>query len=143
MDIRAHLNSCPGTWSSNSPAPQAAVALLRSEAEIPLPESYLQFLCTTNGGEGDLGIEPGWISFWSAEEVLDLNRSYELDQLVPGFFGIGSNGGGDLIALDGRKGPPFPVVAVPFVPLGVEDAMIIAPDFDALISLLGVRIDAE
>jgi hypothetical protein len=116
---------------------------LRSRAEIPLPESYLQLLAVTNGGEGDLGVEPGWISFWSAEEVLDLNQSYELAQHVPGLFGIGSNGGGELIALDSREELPFPVVAIPFSPLDAEDAMVIAPNFDALVSFLGVSVDAD
>jgi hypothetical protein len=143
MEIKDGSISCPGIWRSEDPALRDAVEQLEREAEIPLPESYLRLLAATDGGEGDLGAEPGWISLWPAEEVLNLNRSYEVEQHATGLFGIGSNGGGELFALDTRKGEPFPIVSVPFIPLDVREARVVAPDFDVLLSLLGVSLDAE
>jgi hypothetical protein len=37
---------------------------------VSLPRGYLEQLAVSNAGEGDLGIEPGWIAFWPAEEVI-------------------------------------------------------------------------
>jgi SMI1/KNR4 family protein SUKH-1 len=91
----------------------------------------------SNGGEGDLGAEPGWIAFWPAEEVIALNDGYEVAQWLPGFFGIGSNGGGELIAFDTRGGEPYPVVMVPFDCMDVAEAVHIAASFESFRELIG------
>jgi hypothetical protein len=124
------------------PAPESDLSTLRQAAPFELPESYLAFLAISNGGEGDLAVDPGWISFWPANDVLALNSSYAVQELAPGLFGFASNGGGELIALDTLAGGAYPVVMVPFAPMQRELARALARDFDALLPLLGVNADA-
>lgn len=108
---------------------------------MALPDSYFDQLAASNGGEGDLGAAPGWICFWPAEEVIPFNEGYKVAELLPGFFGFASNGGGELIAFDMRGCDPFPVVMVPFIPMDACEAVQIAPSFDDLRRLVGMKAD--
>jgi len=54
-----------------------------------------------------------------------------------GFFGFGSNGGGELLAFDLRDGEPYPIVIVPLIPLDPNEAIQIARSFDELRELIG------
>ena len=124
-------------WTRQPPASSEVVATLA--ATLPaLPPDYLAWLALSNGGEGELGVEPGWFALWPAEEVAPLNAAYEIAALLPGFIGIGSNGGGELLAL----GPDHAVYMAPFVPMEVGAAMAIAPDFLAFADALGRPLDA-
>jgi len=102
-----------------------------------LPGSYLSFLAYSNGGEGPLAIEPAWFGIWPAEQFIDLNHSYKVDEWLPGFFGFGSSGGGELLAFDTRTPEPWKVVTVPFIPLDEEDAIVIAGSFEELVKAMG------
>src|SRR5687768_1836267 len=103
----------PDGWQRReSPASPEALRRLASAAPVALPLEYLDLLATSDGGEGELGVEPGWFQLWPAEEVLELNRGCRLPESLPGFFGFGSNGGGELLALDLRGGPPYKVARV-------------------------------
>jgi hypothetical protein len=92
---------------------------LRDGAGTVLPASYFEQLAVSNGGEGDLGVQPGWISFWPAEKVVSWNARYRVPEFLPGFFGFAS-GGGELLAFDVRRQEPFPIVMVPFIPMARE-----------------------
>ena len=124
-------------WRPVEPAPKGVVEALAVAASIPLPAAYLEFLRRCNGGEGDFAAQPLWISFWPAEQVLELNRGYEIDRYFPRFFGFASNGGGELLAFDTRDGEPYPVVMIPFIPLDVEESIVVAADFDDVLSRAG------
>ena len=128
-----------GTWRPAAPAGELALKTLRDQATVRLPTAYLQQLATSNGGEGDLGVDPGWIVFWPAEEVLSLNTTYSLPEFLPGFFGFGSNGGGELLAFDVRGEEPYPVAMVPFIPLDPREAVQIAGSFDEIRDSIGKR----
>lgn len=123
-------------WTPSQPAVPESVTRLQSMAGIPLPPAYLSYLRRAGGGEGDLGVEPGWIQFWPVEKVLELNRAYEVHQNLPGFFGFGSNGAGELLAFDMREAGDPPVVMVPFIPMSAEDAQLVATTFEELIRRL-------
>jgi hypothetical protein len=128
-----------GIWKLKSPAHARVLLALRNQAPVSLPTSYFEQLAISNGGEGDLGLEPGWIQFWPAESVLELNADYRISELLPGLCGFGSSGGGELLAFDARSGEPYPIVAVPFVPMELEDVVQIAESFDELRRQLGKR----
>lgn len=130
-----------GVWR---PAPRAqadVLAALRDRAGVVLPAGYLDQLADSNGGEGDLGVEPGWISLWPAEEVVAANARYRISELLPGFFGFASNGGGELFAFDTRGPEPFPVITVPFIPMDGREVRKIASSFDELRPLIGQAHD--
>ena len=126
-----------GIWRAAPPASASALARLRDEAPVSLPEAYFDQLASSNGGEGDLGVEPGWIAFWPAEEVLSSNAAYSLAEFLPGFFGFASSGGGELFAFDVRPQEPYPIVVVPFVPMEPGEAVRVARSFEELRGLIG------
>lgn len=82
--------------SSNSSAPAGVVAELRAGAPSRLPESYFSWIANLDGAEGPIDIGPGWGVFWTAGEVLKSNVDYGIAELMPGFFGSASSGGGEL-----------------------------------------------
>ncbi|MHC4400934.1 MAG: SMI1/KNR4 family protein [Planctomycetota bacterium] len=129
-----------GVWRPASPAPETALWQLVADAPVPLPDSYLDQLRTSNGGEGNLAVEPGWVVFWPAEEVIVNNREYQVSEYLPGFFAFGSNGGGELLAFDCRQAPPFSVVMVPFIPMEQKEAVQVAKNFNEFRQAIGCRI---
>ena len=124
-------------WERAEPASAQALELLKAAFEL-LPDAYLTLLSQTNGGEGALGVAPGWFQLWPAEQVPELNSAYHIPEFLPGWIGIGSNGGGELLALD----RPGRVQMIPFVPMDANDAVCIAEDIQALARQFGRRDDA-
>jgi hypothetical protein len=127
-----------GIWWPKEPAPRGAIETLRASAPIRLPRPYLRYLESSNGAEGDLGVQPGWIALWRAEDVLELNDGYKVQESLPGFFGFGSNGAGELFAFDVRGEMPYPIVMVPFIGMTLEDVVRIAASFDELVAQFGL-----
>lgn len=120
-------------------APGAAAQVLedlRREVPVTLPEELYAFYARSDGGEGELGGEPGWFSLWRAEDLLALNREYDIAAQYPGYFGFGSNGGGELLALEVSTGRCGRVAMVAFV--GGEP-LIIAESFLHFVDLIGRR----
>ena len=68
------IGSRGGVWRFAKPASDDAIAALRASAPVGIPSSYYNFLRITNGGEGDLGVDPGWFAPWPAEHVVQNNR---------------------------------------------------------------------
>ncbi|HEY1011971.1 MAG TPA: SMI1/KNR4 family protein, partial [Herpetosiphonaceae bacterium] len=114
-----------------------AIARLLDESGLPLPPAYLVTLRWSDGPTGELPSLPYRFQLWPAAQVMEQNAGYELARWVPGFFGIGSSGGGELIAFDTRQAPPWPVCAIPWIPLDEQDMLVIAPDFMAFLALTG------
>lgn len=133
------MNDLPNKahWYPQPPASSEAVEALRTQSGLDLPRAYLAFFEQSNGGDGDLGIAPGWLSLWSIEEVLGLNRDYEVQQWIPGFFGFGTNGGGELLAFDTRTPHPWKIYMIPFVPMDANDALLVAEDFASFAQAIG------
>ena len=128
-----------GIWRGKPPASEAAIHQLTIDSRIALPVSYLNQLRRSNGGEGDIGVEPGWIQFWKAEEVIENNLGYELGECLPGYFGFGSNGGGELLAMKVYDPGRFSIYMIPFIVISEKDAVRIARDFDVLVEAVGVK----
>ena len=68
---------------------------------IELPEEYINLLKIFNGGEGDVGEE--YLVLHKAEELNEINKDYEMAEFDTKIFIIGSNGSGELIAIDFRE----------------------------------------
>lgn len=92
-----------------------------------LPQSYIDFLRTHNGANGDLPIQPLYFQLWKIDELIQANQEYEIKQYLPNYFGIGGNGSGELIAinLENQK-----IVAIPFIIMEEKDAWLIAESFE-------------
>ena len=124
-------------WDRQKPAKPESIQKLVENSGKELPEDYLALLRYSDGGDGTLGIQPGWLQLWSSTDVLENNRDYEIEEYIPGFFGFGSSGGGELLAFDTRNGQPWKVVMIPFVPMSAELAIVIAKDFEEFIRAIG------
>lgn len=130
-------------WDAGSPASEAAIQALAEQSGLELPNEYLDFLRQSNGGCGPLRIEPGWLQLWPAEEVVAVNRDYEVALWLPGLFGFGSSGGGELLAFDTRFAKPWRVVMVPFCDLTEESVLPVADSFAALIRAIESSVRRE
>jgi hypothetical protein len=124
-------------WDAEAPARPGSIQSLAHDARKDLPEDYLALLRYSDGGEGSLGLECGWFLLWPSTEVLELNKGYEIEEHIPGFFGFGSNGGGELLAFDTRGDKPWKVVMIPFIPMSEKEAIVIAKDFEEFIKAIG------
>jgi hypothetical protein len=99
-----------------------------------LPDDYRSFLQTANGGEGFVGTNT-YVILWGADELVPMNREYEVEDYAPGLLIIGSDGGGEAYGFDTRN-PQWPVVQVPFVGMEWSEAIHIASSFRGFIEHL-------
>jgi hypothetical protein len=120
-------------FDAHPPASRDAVARCQSNLWFLLPADYVQFLAQMNGGEGFVG--ENYLMAWSVEDLIQHNKDYHVEQCTPGLFLFGSSGGGEAFAFDVRSTPPV-IVAVPFIVLNLEDAIVIAPSFTAFLQHL-------
>jgi hypothetical protein len=137
MTLSEIVNDPSTKWDRMPPADERSIGNLLANCKLDLPADYLSFLRLSNGGEGELPAEPRWFQIWPAEESLKANNDYNVQEFVPGFFGFGSGGGGELLAFDTRTAQPWKVYMIPFAPMQEEYAIEIAGSFIAFISAVG------
>ncbi|MER8885693.1 SMI1/KNR4 family protein [Mesorhizobium sp. M0904] len=126
-------------WRKKDGASDEAIEKLRDVGPLVLPESYVALLSFSNGGEGPLPVQPLWLALHAAEEVIEIEQQGTFKEFFPGFFVIGSNGGGEAIAFDLRTVGLYPLVAFDMTNIDlVESVWPIAPDFDAFLDLIGL-----
>jgi len=94
---------------------------------LSLPADYRYFLTIANGAEGFLS-DDIYVMLWAVEELLELNRGYEVEEYAPGLLLFGSSGGGEAYAFDTRGGR-MGVVSVPFVVMELSKVRFLAPSF--------------
>jgi hypothetical protein len=121
------------SFDAKPPANPAAVARCQSNLKFRLPAEYVRFLEQMNGGEGFIG--ENYLMAWPVEDLIQFNKEYLVDEAAPELFLSGSSGGGEAFAFDTRSSPP-PIVAVPFIVISLEDAIMLAPDFDGFLQHL-------
>lgn len=127
----------------NSPATPVEIAALTGWCSVPLPPDYLNFLRFSNGGQLTSSTYPRCRRLWSIRDVLGNNRDYEIARWVPGYIGIGDDGGEVVIGFDTRTGLPYPVVVIPFAPMEWVAAVTVATDFDTFLCQAAPTGDAN
>jgi hypothetical protein len=137
MELLDILSDPDARWAREPAARPESLRRLRVGARYPLPASYLAFLAFSNGGEGALAVGPGWFVIWPAEEVLESNQGYQVEKELPGFFGFGSDGGGELFAFDTRSPQPWKIVMIPFIPMQERYAVVVAESFEQFVRAMG------
>lgn len=125
-------------WRAVPGATEASLARLAAASPITLPNEYLRFLAYSDGGEGPLAVQPYYFQIDPAEEAALALEDRRHAEFFPGFIIIGSNGGGEYVALDVRGSSPWPVIMIDMV-AGPESAQVIAPHFEAFMDLVGVE----
>lgn len=120
-------------FNRNPPAGVAVIRQFEAESRIRLPDDYAEFLQQANGGEGFVG--NAYIILWRVEELLEMNKAYQVAEYASGLFLFGSDGGGEAFALDTRSNAK-PIVSVPFVGMELKLARPIASSFKAFLEEL-------
>lgn len=117
------------------PAAEDAVTDLRRKFPN-LPAEYFSFLLGSNGGEGFLGISPGYAVLWGAQEVAQFSFEYEVQIYLPGYVAVGTSGGGDLFVFP-LLGAPAGIFAVPAIGMAPDVVDLVAPSFSAFVAAFG------
>ena len=121
-------------FQPNAPASEQALSSLIAGLPKPLPDGYTAFLRRGDGGEGFIGER--YVRLWRAEELIGMNRGYNLAEFFPEMFFIGTDGAGEAYAfVSGTDGAWF---EVPFLGLP-SDARMIADSFESFMS--GANLD--
>src|SRR4051812_7238223 len=102
MQLREMLLGGRHQWHGMPPATPEAIGVLAAWSPAPLPPEYLDLLRISDGGEASLSGSPSYLRLWPARTVVESNLDYEVQRWVPGFVGVGDNGGPDIIGFDTR-----------------------------------------
>ncbi|PYV53092.1 MAG: hypothetical protein DMG96_35230 [Acidobacteria bacterium] len=124
-------------FQPNASASRQALASLRAGLPKRLPERYMAFLGRANGGEGFIGER--YVRLWRAEELIEVNRGYNVTEFSPNLFLIGTDGGGEAYAFDVSANDPT-VFEVPFIGMP-SDARAIADSFDSFVAALNIQTE--
>ena len=122
----------------NGPANASAIDGLSTSLGMTLPESYIEFLGTHDGGEGFIG--DNYVVFWKAEELAVFNREYETAEYAPGIVLFASDGGGEGYGFD-TLDAAMPVVRIPFIGMDRQYAVPAASDIPDLFARLAEADD--
>jgi len=120
-------------FNGNPPSNPAPIRQIETASGFRLPDGYAEFVLQTNGGEGVVG--NAYVILWRMEELLEMNKAYQVAEYAPGLFVFGSDGGGEAFAFDTRSAAK-PIVAVPFVGMELKLVRPIAPDFKRFVEAL-------
>lgn len=88
-----------------------------------LPISYVEFVESHDGWEGDLGARYGYVVIWAKESIQDRWQSYEMAEYLPDhWFPFGSNGGGEMLCFDLRRKDGASYL-IPYIGMSEDEAM--------------------
>lgn len=93
----------------------AVINEIESFVKFTLPDDYKYFLLNFSGHATSIG--PAYLRLWGINEILEANTGYEIPNNLPATLGIGSNMGGELIALELCDNGEYRIVLTPFVDL--------------------------
>lgn len=121
-------------FQGNSPISALEIEKFEATSGLSLPLDYLEFLKRSNGGEGFIGPN-SYVILWKLNDLIDLNRSYQVAEYAPGLFVFGSDGGGEAYAFDMRPSLPT-IVSIPFVGMDLSVVRFISPTFTGYLDTL-------
>lgn len=112
----------------NVPATELAISELERSVGVQLPEAYRSLMRRSNGIEGFVD-NSQFMALWPVEEVVKLNKAYNVSELAPGLLFFGSDGGGQGFAFDCRR-DSMPVVEVSFIGMSLDETKQRGCNFD-------------
>ena len=71
-------------------------------------------------------------SLWGNDEMEQLNDLHEIEKLLPGYYGLGTNGDSHLLAIELKTGTFY---SVPFTPMKKAGKKLVAENFKDLMKL--------
>jgi hypothetical protein len=118
-------------FECRAPADDSAIRRFEQESGDCLPEDYKQFLRHSDGGQGFV-LSSAYLILWPVEQLLEMNKAYEVAEYAPGLVLFGSDGGGEALAFDMRSDAK-PVVVVPFVGMDLDAIWPVAATFKSFL----------
>ena len=125
-------------WITQPPASDLALEHLIAGSPWTLPDDYLAYLRGSNGGEGEINVQPCYCVLWPAEDVLTCHTEYQVPDFAPGFLAFGTSSGGELFAFDMREAGGRCIVSLPCIGLSPTDAVHVADSFTDLTAHFGL-----
>ena len=99
-----------------------------------LPQEFITYHARDGRREGPVSsIALGWMNLWPLTDIYRLNDEYHVTEFAPDLLGIGSDGGGEMLAFDKHDR----ILMVPFIGMDIREAILIAPSwqhFERIIS---------
>lgn len=121
-------------FQKNSPAEKLQIDKLQELIDCELPKDYINFMLSSNGGEGWIG-ENSYLMLWRLEDILELNSKYNAFELAPGLLIFGSNGGIDAYAFDTRI-EGIPIINIPFIGMNLNEINYLGDTFEEFLENL-------
>jgi hypothetical protein len=129
-------------WVGRPGADAGALERLRSMKPARVPDGYLELLAISDGGEGSLPVKPYNACIDDVTTMLaNLGGEWHRDWLRQGFFVVGGNGGGELIAFDLRNPDAQPLVYIDMV-AGADSAEPFVAGWAGFAAMLGMSSGA-
>jgi len=95
-----------------------------------IPPGFIEFHRLHGAVKMDIeSIGSGLVWLWPLRDVLQYSRDYGFDEFAPGLLGIGTDGCGELYAIDVRDGSKGAVGDIPATSLQWEDFRQLASSF--------------
>jgi hypothetical protein len=117
-----------------SAVPSTTIADVEEVARFPLPEDYKKYLTSYDKFEGEIG--PEYLQLWDIDELIRLNIDYNAFELLPNTLMIGSNMGGEFIAVEFLDTDSYRVVLSPFIDMDSEYHIEIGNSFSDMVERL-------
>lgn len=86
ISIRRLLAARRRHWTGKRPATEAEIAALQKAVRFKLPSRYVQLLRASNGGEGELALEPLWFQLFDTTFAAEMARDDFNRRNFEGFF---------------------------------------------------------
>lgn len=87
---------------------------------------------TQLGLEEVKGIDPELeFQIWQVDELDEANADYEVAEFIPGYYAIGSDGGGEMLAIELASAQVF---RIPFIPMDASERILVAESLNDLSS---------
>jgi hypothetical protein len=81
--------------------------------KFKLPDDYKIYLENYLGFENT--VQEEYVRLWDFDELIEMNKEYEIVDYLPNTLGIGTNGGGEFIAIEWTEKNKYSIILVPFI----------------------------
>ncbi len=116
---------------TDPPTPELVAAFLNA-IDFELSENCLVEL--SKHADQVFDFEEGkYLELWALVDLIKANRDYNADENYPGFFLIGTDGGGEACAIEKKTGSLY---IIPFIGSLPEDAIFVGNSFQELTEYL-------
>jgi hypothetical protein len=139
-DVANIISSQGREWRKAEGASEQEIASLLKVLPFKPPDEYLEFLRFSNGGEGELELDPCWFQLFEVAIAIQLWQDQSYRDPYPDLFFFGSNGGMESIAFDMSQPEPWPIVMIDDV-AGIESARQISLNIQSFIQKVGIRAE--